>query len=364
MKIGVVIQGKVSDASILKRNIKNLKLYFDTEDIVVSTWIETDQVLVSYQNMFLDRRGRFFGIPTIRSDMNTFEPFKEVFAIVNGGNLVYQCFSTVAAINHLRSLGCTHVIKIRTDEYYTDFEPLIEEMKTDNRIHSCSLFFRKDFPYHIGDHLVAGPIDDMHLLFNTSLSYAHSILTSERAELWHNEVLERKWAKRIWNNVDSELAKLVNLTHTDIPPEVKLCAEYISTKEKRPIHAKEHVELIKRYFKVFDVRNLREFYFKSNSVWRNGFVLTHENLNENGEFEVATPSCSAEHADWLLCDDCKKWALAERLLAAETRSNDELTFLESDYKKYCNIWYPARLSPTTKHRTELQNYVLRNYNHD
>ena len=155
------------------------------------------------------------------------------------------------------------------------------------------MFFRNDFPYHIGDHLLAGRTEDMYALFNNFLWYIYDILKSNNGQIFKKEIDEKKWSARIFDDLDSDFVKLINLTHADMPPEVKLCSEYISHKENRQIFAKEHLELTKKYFKAFDVRKFKEFCFVANSIWKDGFVLTHNQLKEDGSFLLETPKCTS-----------------------------------------------------------------------
>lgn len=357
MKIGVVIQGLVDDLFILEKTVNNLKKFFDPNDIVISTWSTDNKKKNDIQSLCSDDDNNLFGIKTIRSDLDIFKKYKETFLVINGNNIIYQCYTSVAGIRHLVENGCTHAIKIRTDEYYKNFEPLITEISNDNRLHSGSLFFRKDFPYHIGDHVVAGPITEMYTLFNNCLLYGHNIINTAQGSLFEQEVINKKWSSRIFTDIDSDFVRLVNLTHTDVCPEVKITCEYISDKERRQIYAHEHVELTNKYFKVFDIRKFDEFYFSANSIL-DGTTITNKDLDEEGNIQTKKPKC-LEHPDWLICDVCNRWALVELLLKSEARSNDDLVTLDNDYEKYCSIYNPALIAESTTERTHLQNFMVR-----
>jgi len=358
-KTGIVIQGAIADYGILKKNIDLVRKYFPEEDIVISTWKSKSFTDKQKQSFFCDEDDNLYGIKTVRSDEKVFSKWKPGLEVVNGGNIIYQCHTTHAGVNYFRQKGgYSHIIKIRTDECYDSLNIFEKKMRqADDKILCLSLFFRKDFPYHIGDHLLGGRIENVEQLFLNILNYSHSIMAGEKGELFESEVVENKWSKRIWTNRESEFTKLINLTHSDIPPEVKLCTEYISLKEKRDIKASEHVELTKKYFDTFDVRMLRRFYFSANSIC-GGVSISDKNIEEDGNIFIPDASCEP-HADWILCSICFGRALLDELIKSELRSMDDLKLLESDFEKYCSVWKPSLVNEKTKDKTKIQNYILR-----
>lgn len=343
-KVGVVIQGALNDA--IYKNINILKRSFNTNDIVISTWKS------KFQN-----DGDIGGIKVIRSDTDIFNKFTDLFALFNLDNIIFQCFTTTQGIQHLHSQGCTHVIKVRSDEFYDDMSLFRDAILSDNRIHSCSLFFRNDFPYHIGDHLVGGRIEEMYNLFGKYLEYTHDLMTSPNGHIFKDEVDTLKWPNRIFSNVNSDFCRMFKLTHVDICPEVKLCSQYIELKERRQIYAHEHVELIKKYFKPFDVRNFNRFKFCSNSVY-NGIKITEENFDTNGNIIIEGDKCEP-HEDWLLCENCAGIALVECLLKSEVRKEEDIVFLDDDFTKYCSLYSPTTVAESTKNMTKIQNFAAR-----
>lgn len=358
MKTGIVIQGAIADYGLLQNNLEFVRKYFPDEDIVISTWKAKGFTNTQKELIFCDKDDNLYGIETVRTDEEIFSKWKPGLDIINGGNIIYQCHTAHAGIDYFkRKGGYSHIIKIRTDEYYDSLNMFEKKMRhVDDKILCLSLFFRKDFPYHIGDHLLGGRIENVEKLFLNILRYSYNIMICEEGQLFESEVVENKWNKRIWTNCESEFAKLVNLTHTDIPPEVKLCTEYISEKEKRDIKAEEHVELTKKYFDTFDVRMLGRFYFSANSVC-GGVCITHNQI-KNRSIIVPDAEC-LEHTDWVLCSICYGRALLDELIKSELRSMDDLKLLESDLEKYCSVWKPSLVNEKTKDKTKLQNYILR-----
>ena len=357
-KTGIVIQGSIHDYGILKKNIDLVRKYFPEEDIVISTWKPEGLASEQKDLNFCDEDGNLYGIKTIRNSAKKFQAIGTI-DVVNGGNIVYHCQSAYAGVEYFKQKGgYSHIIKVRADECYDSLNIFEQKMRqADDKILCLSLFFRKDFPYHIGDHLLGGRIENIEQLFAGILQYSYDIITSEEGRLFESEVVQGKWNKRIWTNCESDLAKLVNLTHTDIPPEVKFGTEYISRKERRDIKAEEHVELTKKYFDTFDVRMFRKFYFSANSIC-GGIIITDNNISENGDIIIAEPECNG-HAEWILCPVCYGRALVDELLKSELRSMDDLKLLENDLQKYCVIFKPSLVNEKTKNQTKLQNYILK-----
>jgi len=340
-KVGVVIQGRMNDATRI--SIKMLKKTIPLENIIISTWNST-----TFQN-----EETFEGVEVKYNDQGVFQKFGRAFDVMNLDNILYHCFTTSTGLTHLAEKGCTHAIKIRSDEFY-DIEPFVNEMLMDNtRLHSASLFFRNDFPYHIGDHLVGGSLKDMSILFGDYLTYAHSILTSPNGEIFKKEVEDRVWSKRIFTDIESDLCKLINLTNADICPEVKLTCRYILSKEKRDFLAKEHVELTKKYFKPFDIRKFNRFKFTATSVY-NGISISEENIGDNGDIIIKRRECDT-HPDWMLCKNCVAWALLECLIDSETRSEKDIKYLDNDLEKYLAMYFAAKKAKSTKNKVNLQN---------
>jgi hypothetical protein len=77
-------------------------------------------------------------------------------------------------------LQCTHSkysIKLRSDEYYSNFDPLIEKIKNNPlKIVTNDVFFRKFScrPFHPSDHLVAGKTELMKRVFLLAKEYSES----------------------------------------------------------------------------------------------------------------------------------------------------------------------------------------------
>ena len=87
----------------------------------------------------------------------------------NRQNLHCHCFSTITGINRSKT---AFVIKVRADEYYTEWGAFIKTMK-DNRdkITTNNIFARKvtRLPYHPSDHVMAGTKNNMLMMFEETI---------------------------------------------------------------------------------------------------------------------------------------------------------------------------------------------------
>jgi hypothetical protein len=83
-------------------------------------------------------------------------------------------------------------------------------------------------------------------------------------------------------------------------------------------------------------------------------------MEEDGSFLLETPKCTSHKGpDWLMCSDCYSWSMPECLIRSETRNNNELVLLESNFEKYCSVWNPALIMPRTKYKTKIQNHFVK-----
>lgn len=83
-------------------------------------------------------------------------PLPPVDGLLNPQNIYYQSHSTLAGLQRATT---RFVIKVRSDEAYSNLEPVLERLHREpQRIWSGSVFFRRDqqHKFHIGDHIIAG----------------------------------------------------------------------------------------------------------------------------------------------------------------------------------------------------------------
>ena len=71
------------------------------------------------------------------------------------GNIWYQCLTTRAGLQQVRT---DHVIKTRSDEYFSNMNVMRDAIAQQGRSISINIYFKRPcwFPFHIGDHLYGG----------------------------------------------------------------------------------------------------------------------------------------------------------------------------------------------------------------
>jgi hypothetical protein len=71
------------------------------------------------------------------------------------GNIWYQCLTTRAGLQQVRT---DHVIKTRSDEYFSNLDLMRDEISRQSCNISINIYFKRPcwFPFHIGDHLYGG----------------------------------------------------------------------------------------------------------------------------------------------------------------------------------------------------------------
>jgi len=112
-------------------------------DTVVSTWIHPR----------IDSEIMLFYRPNLRPIINEVPNLQGVY---NEQNRYLQFCSTYLG---LREVETEYVIKVRSDEYYSNLMPAIEKfLKDPNKILTNNVFFRKTsyLRYHPSDHLIIG----------------------------------------------------------------------------------------------------------------------------------------------------------------------------------------------------------------
>lgn len=92
---------------------------------------------------------------------------------LNEQNRYYQFLST-----HLGLTACKtqYAVKIRSDEFYSDMTPFIEEMiEKNDKVVTTDIFFRKSLiPYHPSDHLVGGETKELLEIFKIAREMCES----------------------------------------------------------------------------------------------------------------------------------------------------------------------------------------------
>lgn len=158
-----------------------------------------------------------------------------------------QFTSTLAGLDLVKT---KYVIKARGDEYYSNLQNLISLVeKEPNKIHCSPIFFRKhDFMnYYTSNHLMIGLTNEMRFMFS-SAKYG----------------LDNKLLTFNDNGID-ELYR---------HHEVLLTRAYLMAKEGDLFYSTSGSDLIKKYFNIFSLENLKPYKVISNlngKVWYSNY---------------------------------------------------------------------------------------------
>lgn len=129
-----------------QNTMKMVEKYKDVFDsIVISTYKNEDN---NDLNLFKKTYGESKKIKIIESNLPI------VNDLHNAQNIYYQCFSVV---NGLEYCNCDYVIKLRSDEIYSNLDSLIETLPTD-KLSTNNIFVRDVSykPFHLSDHMIVG----------------------------------------------------------------------------------------------------------------------------------------------------------------------------------------------------------------
>lgn len=79
-----------------------------------------------------------------------------------------QIVSTLAG---LRECSTEFVIKVRGDEYFSNLEYIVDELKKTSKLLTLPIFFRphNSFPFHPSDHLIAGRNGQLLMMYRNAL---------------------------------------------------------------------------------------------------------------------------------------------------------------------------------------------------
>jgi hypothetical protein len=194
--VTILLQGKILQETI-DFYVKN----YPNQKVVISTWIGSE---LNFSNLPQTYNVVLSKLPK------------------DGGaqNLKYQIEST---LNGLRFIETDYVIKIRGEEYIVN-----EVIMNPEKIHCSPVFFRHwDYmAYHISDHIIAGTIDNLKLMFEKTKFYTENnmiyhIREGKRFDFWEPEInltrsyLMAKEPER-WERVDGRRLMVDNFEILDI----------------------------------------------------------------------------------------------------------------------------------------------------
>lgn len=222
--VTLIIQGKISQES-LDFYIEN----YPTLNVIVSTWVDNTLDLSK--------------LPTSYRVVTQSTPHNSGFQNQN-----YQFVST---INGLRLANTKFVIKIRGDEYYSNIEYIYSEIvKNPDKIHCSPIFFRhwSFMNYHISDHIIAGTLDNLTLMFTSTKSKVD--------------------AGTIFHVTDGKI-------HSYWEPEINLTRGYLMEKERCRFGIVDGRNLMVDNFNILDVKQMEPYLIVANifsTTWRKNFI--------------------------------------------------------------------------------------------
>jgi hypothetical protein len=228
--VTVIIQGRLLKDSY-DFYIKN----YTKCKVIISTWINTDIDFTNLPNNFIVL------LSPIPNELGA-------------QNLNLQLIST---LNGLEMVTTPFVIKVRGDEYWSNIESVYQKIKSSPRkIHSSSVFFRawQYAEYHISDHLVAGTIDNMKIMFSET-----------KRNFDNGKMNTSSW------KIDGKFHKLVN-THA---PEERITKSYLSVKEPQRFGKVDGRIIMKEHFDIINIDVLKPYKIKANlfgKEWTDGFI--------------------------------------------------------------------------------------------
>ena len=142
-KYSILIQGPLDNISL--NNLANYQNYCEVivscwNDVYSDTWANSEEV-----EKFLNTL-----------DINySFEKTPDITKTIGCNKKSTFYYALNSMYNGLKLVESEYVIKTRSDEYYKNLKPFIDEFeKDDNKIVCGNIFARRDMPWHIGDHII------------------------------------------------------------------------------------------------------------------------------------------------------------------------------------------------------------------
>lgn len=173
----------------------------------------------------------------------------DITGINNNANRYYQFMSSLYGMQAVKT---KFAIKARSDEYYSNLDPLIAaSIESPEKIVTNDVFFRKTkaYPYHPSDHLMVGKTEYMTTMFSDCANKCKNQIFPGVPE----QQMGMMFIARRENENDS---------HADLP--------------QGPNNHQKITELMVKHFDVVSTSELGEFvvmYNGLNSHWRNtGYI--------------------------------------------------------------------------------------------
>lgn len=163
--ITIIIQGPLCEDGL-----RPIKHYQSFGDVIVSCW-NTDQPHLTTK---IPKEARL-----------AINKYKQNIGY-NFQNIKYQIQTTLAGLDLCKT---EYVIKVRSDEYFTDIFKIVESIKENSdKLIVSNFFFRKDVLFHPSDHIIGGKTENIRQMFENALEFikdfeANQIVTIEEIGL-------------------------------------------------------------------------------------------------------------------------------------------------------------------------------------
>ena len=138
--VSIIVQGQLHT-----RLLKSIPNYLRFGNVILSTWTpENTELLDKLSN---------FDIQITHSELKEYEWF-------NRGNIYRQIYTVCRGLKLAKS---EYTIKVRTDCYYENLQPIIDKLQPNKLI--CSDFMYNAFPLQMGDYIIAGQTRELIKMF-------------------------------------------------------------------------------------------------------------------------------------------------------------------------------------------------------
>ena len=232
MDFDLVVQGPLDNVSL--NFVLGKCCHPQFKNIIISHWDEdlADPVEPNYSELRNQISTQI--VSQSLPDLN------KTFFTLKDSTFFYSLTSTYAGLKKCTS---PYVVKMRSDEYFTNFTPLKEKFLNDTNKLVCGNIFFKNWnfkPYHIGDHLFVSKRESLLRTYETLLD----VYEGKKDEPWaHHSVVEKNTAEEI------------------------LAKSYLTAKEA-PRNTWADKKTILKYFDVVDINQLSPY----TARWKHGGV--------------------------------------------------------------------------------------------
>lgn len=166
--------------------------------------------------------------------------------VYNSQNRYYQFLSTFKGLQWVQT---PYVIKVRSDEYYTDLTPIMRLLlENDDKLVTNDVFFRKIeyLRYHVSDHIMCAKTHRMHQMFKEMLY---------DCEFNKNQLKFAPFSQHdFWLFVEQQIGMKY----------IELCERQEGVRYKHPSEPEQVKALMMQHFDVVNTGLLGEFYITAN----------------------------------------------------------------------------------------------------